>query len=247
METSGAECESWYNFIRYDGNEEALQHLQHSLEKVDFYVLDDLSTFDLDLDHLVSEQTAKEMCSVDLNATMFHRKFDGKMTKIHFEFSKKDDNEDRIQKVNDKIGQGDIDQYVEDEDPCDEDYRNGSQSESDHEENDEEKVEKKEEKKEKKEKRDRDEKNDDKKDKKDRSDRNDEKHDKEEEKSEKDKKDKKEKDRDVTNDKQEKKKREDKEDKEKSEKKEKNEDKEDKEKSEKKEKKDNKDKNKIRG
>lgn len=131
METSGKECESWCNFIRYEGNEEALEHLQRNLAKVDFYILDELSTFDLDLKHLVNETTAKQMCSVDLNATMFHRKFDGKMKKIHFDFSKKDENDDRIQKVNDKLGMGDIDQYVEDEDPCDEDYKNQQSSTSD--------------------------------------------------------------------------------------------------------------------
>lgn len=115
METNGDEFESWYNFIRYDGNEEALQHLQKQLEKVDFYVIDDMSTFDLDLDHLVSEETAREMCTVDLNAFMFHRKFNGKLKKIDFGFSRKDENEDRIEKVHEKIGFGDIDKYVDGE------------------------------------------------------------------------------------------------------------------------------------
>lgn len=115
METNGDEFESWYNFIRYEGNEEALQHLQKQLEKVDFYVVDDMSTFDLDLDHLVSEDTAREMCTVDLNAFMFHRKFNGKMKKVDFGFSRKDENEDRIEKVHEKIGFGDIDKYVDGE------------------------------------------------------------------------------------------------------------------------------------
>lgn len=115
METNGEEFESWYNFIRYDGNEESLQHLQKQLEKVDFYVIDDMSTFDLDLDHLVSEDTAREMCTVDLNAFMFHRKFNGKLKKIDFGFSRKDENEDRIEKVHEKIGFGDIDKYVDGE------------------------------------------------------------------------------------------------------------------------------------
>jgi len=130
METSGKHFESWYFFIRYDGNEEALNHLQHNLEKVDFYILDELSTFDLELDHLVSEETAKQMCGLDLNATMFHRKFDGKMKKVHFEFSKRDTNDDRIEKINDKLGMGGIDEYVEDEDPCEDGYELRSLSES---------------------------------------------------------------------------------------------------------------------
>jgi hypothetical protein len=115
METSGREFESWYNFIRYEGNEEELLHLQKQLSKVEFYILGELSTFDLELEHLVSEDTARQMCMVDLNAYMFHRKFDGKLEKIDFGFSRRDDNEDKIEKVYDKIGNGDIDKYVDGE------------------------------------------------------------------------------------------------------------------------------------
>lgn len=132
METNGEEYESWYNFIRYEGNEEALNHLQKQLGKVDFVILDDMSTFDLDLDHLVSEDTARQMCMVDLNAYMFHRKFNGKLQKIDFGFSRKDDNEDRIEKVNEKIGMGDIDNYIDGEEEFkddDDDNRNHSDSE----------------------------------------------------------------------------------------------------------------------
>lgn len=131
METNGEEFESWYNFIRYEGNEDALQHLQKQLEKVDFYVIDDMSTFDLDLDHLVSEETAREMCSVDLNAFMFHRKFNGRLQKIDFGFSRKDENEDRIEKVHDKIGFGDIDKYVDGEEEFKDDYSGSSGSDDD--------------------------------------------------------------------------------------------------------------------
>jgi hypothetical protein len=130
METSGQECESWLNFIRYEGNEEALAYLQSQLEKVRFILIDDMSTFDLDLDHLVSEQTAREMCSVDLNAYMFHRKFDGILQTIDFSFSRKDRNEDRIAKVHELLGLGDIDQFVDDEDPCEDGYELHSGSES---------------------------------------------------------------------------------------------------------------------
>jgi hypothetical protein len=134
METNGGEYESWYNFIRYEGNEEALEHLEEQFKKLDFYVLDDLSTFDLELKRLVSEGTAREMCKVDVNAYMFHRKFDGKLEKIDFKFSKRDDNDTKIEKVNERIGMGDIDQYITEEDPCDTDFSlySGSDSESDH-------------------------------------------------------------------------------------------------------------------
>ena len=136
METNGGEYESWYNFIRYEGNEEALEHLEEQFKKLDFYVLDDLSTFDLELKRLVSEATAREMCKVDVNAYMFHRKFDGKLEKIDFKFSKRDDNDTKIEKVNERIGMGDIDQYITQEDPCDTDFSlysgSGSDSESEH-------------------------------------------------------------------------------------------------------------------
>ena len=131
METNGGEYESWYNFIRYEGNEEALAHLEEQFKKVDFYVLDDLSTFDLELRRLVSETTAREMCKVDVNAYMFHRKFDGKLEKIDFKFSKRDDNDTKIEKVNERIGMGDIDQYITQEDPCDTDFSLYSGNDSD--------------------------------------------------------------------------------------------------------------------
>jgi hypothetical protein len=118
METNGKECESWYYFIRYQGNEEALQHLQDQLEKVDWYILDDLSTFDLDLEHFVSAKTAKEMTKLELNSYAFHRKFDGKLDKINFNFRTKDlrNNERMMCKVFDQLGYGQIEDYISDED-----------------------------------------------------------------------------------------------------------------------------------
>ena len=50
-ETNDNEMEQWYYFIKLNGNEEALQHLQSQLEKVDMTLEEELSTFDLDLDH----------------------------------------------------------------------------------------------------------------------------------------------------------------------------------------------------
>jgi len=46
METNGKEFESWYYFIRWNGNEDALRYLSKQLESIEFYILDDLSTFD---------------------------------------------------------------------------------------------------------------------------------------------------------------------------------------------------------
>lgn len=131
METNGDEHESWYNFIRYDGNEKALEHLQTQLSQVDFVIMDDLSTFDLDTKHLVSMQTAREMCKVDLNPYMFHRKFDGKLEMINFKFSKNDRNKDRIRKVNKLLNRGDIENFIDTEDLCDSDYSEPSDYEED--------------------------------------------------------------------------------------------------------------------
>lgn len=132
METSGEEQESWYYFIKVDGNEEALKKLQEQLEKVDWYILEDLSTFDMDLDYYVSASTAKEMTKLELNHCSFHRKFDGKLKNIDFEFKKKDGNETKICKVFDVLGYGQIEEFIDDEDIDDEDLRsNNGSSDSD--------------------------------------------------------------------------------------------------------------------
>lgn len=132
METNGKEFESWYYFIRREGNEEALKNLQDQLERIDWFILDDLSTFDLDLDHSVSATTAKQMTKLEMNSYAFHRKFDGKLKNINFNFKKKDnrDNEARnermICKVFDILGYGQIEDYISDEDLDEEDLTDNS-------------------------------------------------------------------------------------------------------------------------
>lgn len=132
METNGQDIESWYYFIRYEGNEENLLHLKEQLESFENYIIDDLSTFDIDLEHLVDANVAKQMTKLELNSVSFHRKFDGKLKKINFKFKNRDDDEDRIEKVFDILGRGSIDEYVSDEDIDPEDYtseESGSDSE----------------------------------------------------------------------------------------------------------------------
>ena len=128
METNGEEMESWYYFIRVEGNEERLKHLGDQLEKIDWYILDEYSTFDLDLEHYVSAQTAKEMSKIDLNHTSFHRKFDGKLQEIDFNFSKKDKNKRKIKKVNNILAYGAIEDFIDDEDIDSEDLVSDSES-----------------------------------------------------------------------------------------------------------------------
>jgi hypothetical protein len=120
QETSGEEFESWIYFIRLEGNEENLNHLKKQLDQVDWVIIDDLSTFDLDLEHTVSELTAKEMTKVELNV-YFHRKFDGTLQKINFGFKNKDSNKRKIKRVFDKLGYGQIDEFIDKEDVDQED------------------------------------------------------------------------------------------------------------------------------
>jgi hypothetical protein len=132
METSGQECESWYTFIRYQGNEENLKELQKNLESVDWYILDDLSTFDLDLEHLVSSQTAKQMTKIELNSYSYHRKFDGDMKQVKIRLKEKDKNDRKMLKIFDKLGYGQIEDYLdlETEDIDEEDLTSNSESSS---------------------------------------------------------------------------------------------------------------------
>jgi len=126
MESNDEEFEQWYYFIKVDGNEENLKYLQKQLEKIEWEIMEDLSTFDLELEYLVSAQTAKEMTKIDLNAYSFHRKFDGKLQKIDFEFKRKDGNETKMCKVFDTLGYGKIEEYISDEDVDEEDYETDS-------------------------------------------------------------------------------------------------------------------------
>ena len=121
METNGEELESWYYFIKFENNEKALKYLKDQIEKIEMYIIDDLSTFDIDLEHRVSNETAKEMTKVELNSITFHRKFDGKLQMINIGLKKKDNNVKKIEKINDKIGMGTIDDYIDSEDIDEED------------------------------------------------------------------------------------------------------------------------------
>jgi hypothetical protein len=116
QETSGEEAESWLTFIRYQGNEEALQHLHEQLSQFDWYILDDLSTFDLEMKYFVSEKTAHEMTKIDMNHHSFHRKFDGKMKKINLGFKSKYSDEKKMVKAFGILGYGKIADYLDDED-----------------------------------------------------------------------------------------------------------------------------------
>jgi hypothetical protein len=137
METNEKECESWYYFLKYQGNEKNIKYLHEQIEKVDWYLMEDMSTFDMDIEHLVSAKTAKEMTKIDVNSQSFNRKFDGLLKEVDFEFGKKDSNETKISKVFDILGYGQIQDYISDEDIDEEDLTdcstNNDMSDSEHE------------------------------------------------------------------------------------------------------------------
>lgn len=115
MELNCDENESWYTFIKVEGNEEALKKLKDQLESVTWDI-DDGSTFDLETEHPVSELTAKEMTKLDLNPTMFHRKFDGKLKEIAFGFRSGDNDLRKMKKVAKLLEGGGIENFIDAED-----------------------------------------------------------------------------------------------------------------------------------
>lgn len=114
QETDGKYFESWYYFIRYEGNEDALLKLEQDLDSVNWKWLGRQSIFDLEVKVLVSENTAREMTRIDLNYHSRHRKFDGELTPIDFRFKNNHDNH-RINKVNKLLQFGGIENFVTNE------------------------------------------------------------------------------------------------------------------------------------
>ena len=121
METSPEEYESWYYFIRVEGNEDNLNNLKSVIESVEWSIIENCNVFDIELEHLISASTAKEFTKVDLNHTSFHRKFDGILKPINFKFKIKDKNEKKMWKIFDVLGYGQIENFIDDEDLDEED------------------------------------------------------------------------------------------------------------------------------
>jgi len=128
QETSGRENESWYFFIRYKGNEENLMHLAKQLNSVEFYIIDEMSTFDIDMEHMVSAKAAKEMTKVEINSIRFHSKYDGLLQRVDLDFRKRDSDETKICKANDILADGGIEEYVDGEDVDPEDMKEEDES-----------------------------------------------------------------------------------------------------------------------
>jgi hypothetical protein len=130
-ETNGGECETWYYFIKKEGNEKTLKHLSDQLEEIDMYIIDDFSSFDLDLEHSVSAETAKEMTKVELNHYMFHRKFDGNLKPINLKRKKKASNYEWIISTHQVLSYGQIENYISDEDIDTEDLMTDDEDDED--------------------------------------------------------------------------------------------------------------------
>lgn len=135
-ETNNQFKETWYYFIRYDTNTEALEYLYKQLDSIEWEYLENYSTFSLDLHNLVSPQTAKELTKVCINDGSPHRKFDGTLEFINFEFRKKDINIVRLIKVCETIGSGNIENYIDQEDFDPEDFEEQEEGEDEEEEED---------------------------------------------------------------------------------------------------------------
>lgn len=117
METNEKECESWYYFIRNEGNEENLKDLKKQLDSIkEVYAMEDMSIFYLETRTSVSAQTAKEMSLLDINEYSYHRKFDGKLQFVDLEFSSRDSDETKMCKTCDRLGYGKIEDYIDNED-----------------------------------------------------------------------------------------------------------------------------------
>ena len=112
METDEDEVESWYYFIKNKDNEKALDFLETQLNKVDMKFEDGLNIFILDKLNLVSETTVNEMCRVNLNHICFHKKFNDKLQLINFYLKKKDSNYTMLEKINKKLKNQSIKNYI---------------------------------------------------------------------------------------------------------------------------------------
>jgi hypothetical protein len=129
QEFNDEEMETWLYFLRWQGNEKNLTELSKTLESIEWVLMEGGSTFDIDIEHLVSERTAKEITKLELNVN-WHRKFDGVLQSIDFEISDKDDEDDKIEKVNEILGNGGIEEFIDEEDIDEEDLRSSDSSSS---------------------------------------------------------------------------------------------------------------------
>lgn len=114
-ETHGGLDFTFHYFLKWNGNEKNLKRLYEQLTSVDQCIYDDDSTFHLDIENLVSETTTREMCKIDIGP-YYYRKFDGTLKPIEFKFSKRDDEEERMEKINNLLYECGICDFIDHED-----------------------------------------------------------------------------------------------------------------------------------
>ena len=71
------------------------------------------------------------MTKIDLNHHSFHRKFDGKLQPINFGFAPGDSNKKKMKKIFKLLGDGGIEDFIDQEDIDPEDLNNNQESSSD--------------------------------------------------------------------------------------------------------------------
>ena len=115
-ETNLQYLESWYTFIKKEGNEIALRSLQKQLDEVVWDTDPDSGHFQLDLENTVTPASARQMIHIDLGNKFFHQKFDGLMKEVDLKISKKDKDRVKVRKANRVLQKNGIRRFLEAED-----------------------------------------------------------------------------------------------------------------------------------
>lgn len=115
-ETNFEFLESWYTFIKKEGNEIPLLHLQKQLQDIDWDADQDNGHFTLDMENTVSAATAHQMIKVDLGNYYFHQKFDGEMREINLGIKKRDSSRKKIKKAHAILAKNGIRDFLSMED-----------------------------------------------------------------------------------------------------------------------------------
>jgi hypothetical protein len=116
IETSEEKRESWYYFLQYEGNKDNLRHLERQLNSVEWKLLPGLCSFQLDVDFLVSETTARQMSKLKMNFIP-HQKLNGKLKKIYFDIDNNvDGNVTKMGKIYDTLKFGRIAKFFKNDD-----------------------------------------------------------------------------------------------------------------------------------
>ena len=112
VEVDHKEEESYYCFLQYEGNENELKKLMCAMDNVCFENLGDVSSYSLDIENLVSEQTAKEIQKLDVTNYMSAQIMNGTF-KLPFDVDdiRDNSNDDNIWKFDEYFYKSGIKKY----------------------------------------------------------------------------------------------------------------------------------------